>query len=438
MIFHRLSPDRLRGSRAYFTSWNKNSLDPHVDGDRQNHLVLRKLKALLLTKSTIVFAASDFNSPTAFRILLDNPSLLDSGILVPALREDRDSLEDVSSDPAVRSFISDRSVSVVSWKLDENVDWFRTRFTAELEAPQSVIRSRLIQSDATFDYRSLLFALSASDLSVQDAIDQHAVFLSPAGKTVLLNYRSLLYHMSGARVVHSESFLPQENLIDQDVLSETARERLSEDSIFFKVFVEQALRTLERKQIPIEVLDQITMREILTLRDVYKSSGFIDYYDKMVEALLRAAVSDDPRNAIFHLNELEAARSYIFSNFTRQFEAEIDRFKKSKKSRSIKSLLSPSTSVVLGAAGLGLGPTGSLVASLLSLAKDSFALRQAFASMINTFHIFSATDGLTTELARQSAKTQLLRSNVGEIAHGSTLLEAAEKYAALVSEAYRT
>ena len=182
-----------------------------------------------------------------------------------------------------------------------------------------------------FDHIALAIAVSVDDLSVQGVIDQYAAFMPEKAKSVLKSYRSLLYHMSGARVVHSESFLPQENLVDCDVLTAGDRSRLSEDAIFFKIFVEQALATLGRKQIPIEVLDQISLPEILTLRSVYGSSGFIEHYDKMIEALLGAAISRDPRRAVVHLEELELAREYLFSNFTRHFEKELSRFAKSKR-----------------------------------------------------------------------------------------------------------
>ena len=437
MTLHRLPPDSLKGPRAYFTDWNRRHLPTPEDGEAARVAVLRKLKSLLLTKRNIVFAASDFNSPLAFRILSDSPELLDQGILLPALREDRVSLQDVTGDPAVRSFLADRSVTAVSWKLDENVDWFRSRLVDELSSKDSVIRARLSELDPSFDHTSLTIGLSVESQAVQDVVEQHANFLSPLARSVLLDFRGLLYHMSGARVVHSESFLPQENLIDRDILSAEGRIRLSEDAIFFKLFVEQALRTLGRKQVPIEFLDQVTIPEILALRSIYESTGFIENYDKMVESMIRAAVSEDPRTAILHLNELEVARSFLFSNFTKYFEIELAKFNKTKRITAIRSVVSPSTSLMLGASGFILGPTGALVASLLSLAKDSLAMRGAYASMVNSFRIFSTSEGIESDQASQTAKLALLKQNLGIMGSDSGLLEAAEKYSALVAEAYK-
>lgn len=437
MTLHRLSPENLKGPRAYFTEWNKGNFPKVGASDAARLDILRKLKSLLLMKRNVVFAASDLNSPIAFQILFDNPELLDQGILLPALREDKSTLQDVTTDPAVRSFIADRSVSAVSWKLDENVDWFRSRLIDELSTKNSVIRTRLAELEPSFEHNSLVVALSVESQSVQDVVDQHANFMSPPAREVLLDFRKLLYHMSGARVVHSESFLPQENLIDRDILSMENRSRLSEDAIFFKIFVEQALRTLGRTQIPIEFLDQVSISEILTLRSIYDSSGFIENYDKMVESMLRAAVSDDPRTAIVHLTQLEEARNYLFLNFTRYFESELQKFNKAKRISAVKSVFCPSTSVALGVSGFILGTTGALVASLLSLAKDALAMRGAFASMVNLFRIFSTSKSIESELASQSAKAALLKKNIGTMASDSGLLEAAEKYSALVSEKYR-
>jgi hypothetical protein len=433
----RQFPAQLTGPRAYFTDWNRrgNASQSSTAGTRTQ--VLRKLKALLLTKRNVVFAASDFNSSIALNILIKYPELLDKGILLPALRIDRESLEEVTTDPAAKAFISERSITAVSWSLDENVDWFRGRFVEELGNPDSVIRGRMLEMYPKFDHNSLAIALSVDGKTVQDVIDQHAAFLPSNARSLLLNYRSLLYHMSGARVVHSESFLPQENLVDCDVLSTGERTRLSEDAIFFKIFVEQALATLGRKTIPIEVLDQISISDILTLRSVYESSGFIENYDKMVSLLLKASISRDSRGAILHLEELAKVQETLFSNFTRHFETELSDFAKSKRITAGNSVIGPATSVALCVSGFVLGPTGVLIASLLSLAKDSESTRSACASLINLFRVFSTSTGFDSENQRQNAKMKLLRENLGEMASNKSLLEAAEKYSALVAEAYR-
>lgn len=57
--------------------------------------------------------------------------------------------------------------------------------------------------------------------------------------------------------------------------------------------------------------------------------------------------------------------------------------------------------------------------------------------MINLFRVFTSTDGIKSDISRQESRMKLLRENVGEIATDRSLLEAAEKVSALVSETYR-
>ena len=73
----RQSASQLKGPRAYFTDWNRGNLARNLATPNAHSQVLRKLKALLLTKRSIVFAASDLASPIAIDILFQNPELLD-------------------------------------------------------------------------------------------------------------------------------------------------------------------------------------------------------------------------------------------------------------------------------------------------------------------------------------------------------------------------
>ena len=433
----RKEASELIGSRAYFTEWSRLGADLEAHEETQHRLTLRKLKGLLLTKRSIIFAASDLASPVAFRLLSAHPELLDEGILMPALRAERTSIEDVTKDSSARAFLADRSITAVSWSLDETVDWFKDRLIAELETSSSVIRTRMLDVYPAFDHSALVIALSTDALSVQQVIDQHAGFLPEQAKQLLLSYRALLYHMSGARIVHSESFLPQENLDDCDVAGQNNRTRLSEDEIFFKIFVEQALSTLGRKQLPIEILDSLTIPEILALRSIYETSDFIERYEKLTGALLHAALSRDSRTAICHLEELATARDFLFENYTRYFEKELSLLAKSKRTNAATTIVSPATSVALGISGFVLGPAGACVASLMSLAKDTLSMRKAYASMINLFRLFESSSDIDAAKAKNAARLHLLKKNTGEISSSKTLLEAAEKYSSLAAESFR-
>lgn len=189
------------------------------------------------------------------KILIENPILLDKGILKPALREGRSSIEEVTADPAMKSFLKDRDITAVSWRQEQGESWFKERLCHELLDANSAICAAIRTSSPTFNARPLVDELMVTEQPIQDVVEHYAGLLESGGKTALQNFRALLYHMSGARVVQCESFLPQENLIDYDFTSLKGRQKLSEEVVLIKVFVEQALKTLNRRSIPIEVLD---------------------------------------------------------------------------------------------------------------------------------------------------------------------------------------
>lgn len=364
MALRRINPQELSGPRAYFTEWASRA--PHTaDEDQAQHQqAMRRLKALLLTKTTIVFTASHLDSAVAQQILIKNPILLDKEILKPALREGRSSIEEVTADPAMKSFLKDRDITAVSWRQEQGESWFKERLCHELLDANSAICTAIRVSSPTFNARPLVDELMVTEQPIQDVVEHYAGLLESGGKIALQNFRILLYHMSGARVVQCESFLPQENLIDYDFTSLKGRQKLSEEVVLIKVFVEQALKTLNRRLIPIEVLDVLHISEILALREIIEDTGFMREYDNLVTCAISAATNCDPKTSIFHLEQIESSRSKLFENFTLTLEKEFASYVKSKRISASSSLISPGISLALGAGGFVLPGIGPIISSL--------------------------------------------------------------------------
>ena len=436
MPLKRIAPQELSGPRAYFTEWASRA--PHTaDEDQAQRLqAMRRLKSLLLTKTTIVFTASHLDSAIAQQILIDNPILLDKGILKPALRESRSSIEEVAADPAMKSFLRDRDITAVSWKLEQGESWFKERLCHELLDANSAICATIRATSPTFNARPLVEELMKTEQPIQDVVEYHAGLLESEGQTALQNFRALLYHMSGARAVHCESFLPQENLIDYDFASSKSRQKLSEEVVLIKVFVEQALKTLNRRSIPIEVLDVLHISEILALREIIEDTGFMREYDNLVTCAIRAATNCDPKISIFYLEQIEASRAKLFENFTLAFEKELAGYIKSKRISASASLISPGISVALGVGGFVLPGVGPIISSLLSLAKDGGGLGEAVASFINTMSIFTDKSKIDARKYSEETRLKILRQSLQLRHSGTSMLEIADLYAHLVGEAF--
>ncbi len=436
MSLLRINPQELSGPKAYFTEWALCAPHTTDEGQAQLQQAMRRLKALLLTKTTIVFSATHLDSPVAQQILIENPVLLDRGILKPALREERSSIEEVTNDPMMKSFLKDRDITSVSWKLESGESWFKDRLCHELLDQNSVICTAIRANSPTFNARPLVEELMITEQPIQDVVEYHAGLLESSGKVALQKFRALLYHMSGARVVQCESFLPQENLIDYDFTNSKVRQKLSEEVVFIKIFVEQAMKTLNRRSIPIEVLDVLSFSEILALREVIEDTGFMREYDNLLKCAIRAATNCDPKNSIFHLEQLESSRAKLFDDFTMVFEKELIGYIKSKRISGSFSLISPGISLALGVGGFLLPGVGPIISSLLSLAKDVGSFGEASASFINTMNIFTKKSDIEANKDAEKNRAKILRQSFERQHSWDSMLEIADLYSHLVSEAF--
>ena len=292
--------------------------------------------------------------------------------MAPALRDDKPTLRSAFKAPDdVGRFYEDHVAEVVRWQLQENSGWFRQRFIEELREPRSVVR---INAPSITDESIEAFITTTEDKSTfnRHSVETWAATLEPDDRLVVLSFRELLYHVSGARVVHCEGALPQEEYIDFDLADlSQQRTRLSDDLVFWKIFVEQALGTLQLRALPVELLDILDFNDIKELRQPLLESGFQARYDELTR--IAVEVARGPAPAIVEgIEMLEAIRSSLEETFRDVFERELTPFMKRRLRGVSKGLVSNSTSVALGL--LGLVPFVGPLASVASLAKDSTAL----------------------------------------------------------------
>ena len=95
---------------------------------------------------------------------------------------------------------------------------------------------------------------------------QCAQLLSGHDREVMLNFRDILYHISGARVVHCESNLPPANYIDfshKDMAN--GKVSLDKVSVFWKVFMEVVFESLNCPYLPVEMLDLLTFEDFYNI-----------------------------------------------------------------------------------------------------------------------------------------------------------------------------
>ena len=382
----RLNPNDFRGPRSYFTDFDHRIVSRTDDTLTLKIHTERKLKLLLLIKSKIVCAASHLATEFAYEIFKDNPQLLNEGHIIPALRKDKESVSELFEQKKfvrkdeILKYYEDNIQFTVDWELEDNSGWFRDRFIEELANPTSLIRKQLSNVSVTqispTVIKNIQNDVRENRIISRDQIEHYARDLDVTQKDLLFNFRELMYHLSGARVINCESSLPQENYIDYDIADLTGkRSKLSDEQILFKLFIELAFESIQRRMIPIELLDLLSFNDVLKIRQPILESNFQAKYDNLIQRVIKG-IKQDYSETFFDLNELENIRKHLETTFIDIFEKELPNFIRKKKKEELKKLSSVGSSVALGA--LGFVPGGRVLARSSS-ATSRLASRMASA-----------------------------------------------------------
>lgn len=403
----RLSPKSFTGPRAYFTDF-----DPRIvmrtDPEKLRVKVERKLKALLLVKGKIVCAASHLTSQFAYNFFYENPILLTERAIVPALRADKSCFAELFEKKRFKekrsaiTFFEEHIQEAVDWDLTDNSSWFRNRFLADLEDENSLI-NRHIGQEHKNTLIKLADEISKEPLLSRDLIDRVVKGLPRRERLILINYRELLYHISGARAVNCESALPQENYIDYDLADLTQkRTRLSEDQILTKIFLELVFDSLQKYLLPDNLLDLLTFRDIIEIRKPLLNTEFQNNYDKLVQMAV-CSYSDSP-DEILDIDTLEQIRQKLIETFKEVLNQQLPKFLKKRAFEQAKQLLSNSTSLALGIAGFV--PVYGMIASAINAMKDTPAL------LVNVGETYSSMKALRNIQKYQAVKDKIIKKKI--------------------------
>lgn len=216
--------EELSGPRVYSTD-----LHPiHIRGARmtpeKEQIVLRKIKAKLLTRGVVTINGAHLVQPDLADFLRRNPCLLTDKLLLPAMREDRNSFAEYAADheaeyvasgwdretiQSAAAFVDQHVQEVLPWKLEQAADDYRDRLLQGLANPSAAVRHKLMADGMASSQELDAFVESLKDVdgSEERAIAAAVAAAPLAWQTVLRNYTHACYHLVGARVVNCEAGL---------------------------------------------------------------------------------------------------------------------------------------------------------------------------------------------------------------------------------------
>ncbi|MEM3827968.1 MAG: hypothetical protein QXP36_01955 [Conexivisphaerales archaeon] len=376
----RIDPSTFNGPRAYFTDFDYTIVRFKHDAEVYRREVERRLKIILLTKRTVVCAASHLASKFAYGIFKDNPILLTKKMVMPALRKDKEHIIDYLKGKKIKSSVKEEMCSfyesyveeVVNWEFIENVAWFRDKLLAALADEHSVIR-RNLGDISQQKINSLIEQMQKESVVTRDVILRNISKWSLKEQKILLNFVNLIYHMSGARVVNCESALPQESYVDYSLTDfSTHRTKLSETQVFMKIFFELAFELLNKTPLPIGFLDELSFEDIYYLRKPLENSAFQKKYDDLIQNCIQILRSTDASagEIIYDISKPIEVLDQISMTFEEIFEKELPEFLNKKRKEITKGLAKSALSLGLGVADVAV-PMLSPIITPLGLASSS-------------------------------------------------------------------
>lgn len=313
----RYLPEALNGPTSYFTDLDYRRADFSLDE------VERRLKLQLLTKERVVVAASSLFHEAGYGLVSRDEGLvqaLEQGIVLPAIRDRFGGVDGFFENKnegypkASRAFFSSHIGGFVPWSLRENTEWFRRSFYAQLQRPESVVRRQLGLSDqAVTELVSSLEAAIEKEPEAErflrrEHIERESARYCEVTSRYLNDYATLIYRISGSRVVNSEPHFPQGNLVRSGITG--VDHLVSDEEVFWDIYVEALVTYLNSvTRLTPERLERLSFKDVLELRRSAFDGEFAARYDALIGKAKAAVDMEDPDRLVLHQEELfEAAR----------------------------------------------------------------------------------------------------------------------------------
>lgn len=405
----RIQSIDLKGANAYFTNFDNRIVSSATNLDTLKKSVERTLKVLLLTKNNVVCAASHLTNDLAYNLLSENKILLEKQLLIPAFRADKKDISELFVEKNIEEdkkkkyidFYNKNLTKTVLWELIPNSNWFRETFINGLSTKGSVIRQNLKSlSDEQLAY--LISEISNKEILDRGFIDYLCRDFDPELKIILKNYRELIYHMSGARVVNCESTLPQENYIDYSLADLKNREiQLSELQVFWKIFIELLFETLNKPKLSIELLDTLSFEDIYYIRQPIQESSFIENYNNFYKIAASSISKTNEQDILYNLNDLMKIRNNLENSYKEIFGKELLAYYKKKALSSGKELLKNTINI-----GLGFLPMNNFIAGSLGILNEFKSLQ------FNILQLFKNLKSLNNYDDYIQTKEKQIRSSI--------------------------
>jgi len=275
---NKVNIKKLKGFKVYFTE--ADDLGQRLYMVSKSDLTL-KLKLWLLLSDHIMLAGSHiFESELTASILKENPLLLETGVVVPDLRDEcRDFFDFVKlkreeRDPGFQKdlrklmemadFLNKHTRQTVLWSAHPIREAFRDTLVKDLLNKDSVLRRKLL-GVSTEPLQKLTWELGNTSSLSRKAIGNLAEKYLGRKKAVLIKYANIIYYLWGAAHLESEPVFHYELFTwgrDKILTSTRSLVRVDELPLFQTILDEFGVSEQVLSKLPISVILELRKEEI--------------------------------------------------------------------------------------------------------------------------------------------------------------------------------
>lgn len=327
-------PSTLKGTKVYFT-----------DADRaaqrraclSQQTLEEKIKLLCLLNDHVVIATSHiFESSLTYQAILKNRLLLESGIILPALRDTCRDFQDFiehkqleyervgaykgKQGQAVANFLQVTAEATVSWELQATREAFKASLLRDLSAPDSLLHKELSLSKE--QQEALLARLSAIETISREEVTEVTQGLPDTVQSQLFHYVDLNYYLAGASAVESDPVVGTledvQHVRDKIERAASVSEQLGSDTRLFR-------ELLTSLYVSADILGDLTDRDIIKLRQDSVIGEFRRCYRTIIENVRRSlpeltGLTDDMKRLAHEAKQIMG--SYIREELRRELARE--------------------------------------------------------------------------------------------------------------------
>lgn len=343
---HLVPASTLTGPRVYSTDLHASNFRPESVDDFVV-TTARALKAKMLTKGTVTVHMSHLLSPGGIHFLEAFPDALQCKALLPAFREDKESVGDYVKDheeayraagideaqvARIVSLLEGSFERVMPWQLGDVHARYRERVVAGLVDQGSTARRRLLAANGNNNAQinAIVKEIAAGDFSEDGSMRRYLSGTESNIRPLLRYYEQAVYHMVGTSVVNCESGtdLSPASTFSALAVAENdhsiAQPRISDADVFIRFFLGEAFEAMQSGATPVSVLDTMPFEYVDRINQRLSDARFHERYDEVVNTAIGKLAAASPESMEdFDGEAFAEMASAIHVEFVSEIEREV-------------------------------------------------------------------------------------------------------------------